>query len=808
MGDDVIAALGEDPRLVHVVRTPARPARYGDLDPPLQPAVAEALGVEGLWSHQAEAIDAIRARTSVVITTGTGSGKSVCYQAPIAESLVAKPNGSTALLIFPTKALARDQLTTFGSLADRLDGAVVPAAYDGDCTPEERTWVRSSANVILTNPEMLHAGILPRHEQWSHVLRRLDHVVIDELHVLRGVFGSHVAHVLRRLRRLCHLYGSDPVFIFTSATIGSPAALASELCGLDVVEIGDDGSPRGPRTFILWNPLADERGDAASDDDASPAEEGGADDVPAPDDAEDGIETAWPPTVRRRSAGRDSAMVTGLLVTQGRRTLAFCRGRRGTELLANDLRRRLPADLADRVQPYRGGMLADERREVERALFSGDLRAVVATSALELGVDIGGLDAVVLNGFPGTTASMWQQVGRAGRGGDPSVAVLVAGDDQLDQWFMAHPDEVTTRPPEPAVVNPANPFVLTDHLACAAYELPLGKDDLVWWPDTLDEGVRQLVLEDRVTIRPAHRRRPGGPVAVWSGTGLPSVGVGLRQGAAHEVRISTVDGRLIGTVDGSRAPRAVHPGAIYLHRGRPWRVLALDLDAGEALVEAAGDGEHTRPRTVTDIAVVGADHVGSLGDVDLAAGDVTVTTRVVGFQRVETRTGRVLATEELDLPDLHLDTRAFWLTVPPDLVGRAAVGPAELPGTLHAIEHAAIGILPLFAICDRSDVGGVSTAMHGDTGLPTIFIHDAHPGGAGLAELAFARAEELLRATDDVVGSCPCTSGCPSCVQSPKCGNGNEPLDKAGAHRLLQVVTGAPQGHGATPPASGPPPPR
>ena len=768
---DLSERLGGDPRVVHLAHRSATPARHGVADPPLAARVTEALGVSDLWSHQAEAINRVRRGESVVVTTGTASGKSLCYQAPILDTIGGDDSTATALLVFPTKALARDQLATMATAG--LDG-VAAAAYDGDCTPQERRWVRSNANVVLTNPEMLHAGILPRHDQWAGFLANLRYVVVDELHVLRGVFGSHVAHVLRRLRRLCDHYGASPVFVFTSATIGEPARLATELCGLPVTEVSNDGSPRGEQLFVLWNPLAEEE----------PA-------APAGDTEIDDEDEPWTPTVRRRSAARDSALVTSLLVEEGRRTLAFCRGRRGTELLATEVQRRLPADLAALVEPYRGGMLARERRQVEDAMFSGELCCVVATTALELGVDIGGLDAVVLNGFPGTTASMWQQAGRAGRGAEPSVAVLVAGDDQLDQWFMAHPTEVFTRPPEPAVINPANPFVLVDQLACAAHELPLGAIDHTWWPGELDEAVRLLALEELVAVRPRHRLRPGGPVAVWSGRGHPAHTVGLRSGGSKEVRITTVDGVLVGTVDARRAPRQVHPGAIYLHRGHPWRVVALDLDHGEAVVEAAPPGEHTRARTATDISVISIDRLGRLGDVDLHEGAVTVRSQVVGFQRIETRTGRTLATEELDLPDTHLDTRAFWFTVPPAVCATAGIVPASLPGTLHAAEHAAIGMLPLFAICDRSDVGGVSTALHSDTGLPTVFIHDAHPGGAGLSELAFDRAEELITATSELIASCSCTLGCPSCVQSPKCGNGNEPLDKDGAHRLLRTIVDA-----------------
>jgi DEAD/DEAH box helicase domain-containing protein len=368
---------------------------------------------------------------------------------------------------------------------------------------------------------------------------------------------------------------------------------------------------------------------------------------------------------------------------------------------------------------------------------------------------------------------------------------------------MNHPDQVFARPPEPAVINAANPYVLTDQLACASYELPLAADDHRWWPDMLDEAVRLLVLDDAVRIRPRHRSRPAGPVAVWAGRGLPAIGVGLRSSGGREVRITTADGTLIGTVDASRAPRQVHPGAIYLHRGRPWRVASLDLDDGEAVVEPATDGEHTRARTTTDISVQSIDRSTALGSVELAVGAVSVRTQVVGYQRIETRTGRMLANEPLEIPAQHLDTRAFWFTVPHQVCSTAGVDAASLPGSLHAAEHAAIGMLPLFAICDRSDVGGVSTALHADTGLPSVFIHDAHPGGAGLAELAYDRAVELLGATAEVIEACDCTAGCPSCVQSPKCGNGNEPLDKAGALALLEAVLRADRDTQETPTPDG-----
>jgi DEAD/DEAH box helicase domain-containing protein len=747
--EQLLVDLGCDGRLVHLQRFEARQARFSDLERPLPRAVRAALGVDAFYSHQADAIDLARRGRSVVVATGTGSGKSLCYQAVIGEAAGMPVRSGTSLLLFPTKALAQDQLRALGDL--QLP-RVVAATYDGDCGQEERAWARSRANVVLTNPEMLHHGILPHHDRWARFLARLSYVVVDELHILRGIFGTHVAHLLRRLRRLCAHYGSSPTFLFTSATIGDPDVLAGGLCGLDVAAVTDDGSPRGERLFALWNPpVIDDRG-------------------------------------MRVSTSSEAAGLAAALVREGRRAIVFCRSRKGTELLAADLKRRLPAELSEQVRPYRSGYLAEERREIEAALFSGELRGVVATSALELGVDVAGLDACVLTGFPGTVASMWQQAGRAGRGVQDAVTILVAGEDQLDQWLMRHPLEVFRRPPEPAVINPANPNVLLPHVQCAAFERPLSHLDLHLWAEDLDDAVRELVLVDRLAVRP----RRGAPLATWTGSGWPSHGIGLRSAALGEVKIMLTEPeeRLVGTVDGSRAPNLVHPGAVYLHQGVTYRVTSLDLDERMATIEAFDGDEYTMTRTSTSFRVLSTDRSRTVGRAHLSVGTVEVANQVTGYQRIDTRTRATLANEQLELPPQILRTRAIWYTVEPLVLAAAGISAAAVPGTLHAIEHAAIGILPLFAICDRWDVGGVSTALALDTGLPTITIYDGYPGGAGIAELAFEAADRHLAATLDVVARCPCNAGCPSCVQSPKCGNGNEPLDKAGAAALLTTVLG------------------
>jgi DEAD/DEAH box helicase domain-containing protein len=739
--DELVGSLGADGRLVHVERLPARSAVVAEPARPLSRVVRDALGVDGLWSHQAEAIDHVRAGRSVAVATGTASGKSLCFRAPIAEAVTDPVRPGTALLVFATKALARDQLRALHDL--RLPG-LVAAAYDGDCSQEERQWVRQHANVVLTNPEMLHCALLPHHGRWATFLLRLRHVVVDELHAFRGVFGTHVAHVLRRLRRVAAAHGGDPTFIGCSATIGDPAGLAAALWGGPVEAVVDDGSPRGERVVALWQP--DEE---------------------------------------RPSPHRETAELLAELVGSGHRAIGFCRSRRLTEVVARDVRRRLPDDIAGSVRPYRGGYLPAERREIEEELFSGELRGVVATNALELGVDIGGLDACVLDGFPGTIASFWQQAGRAGRERQQSLAVLVAGEDQLDHWLLRHPTELFERPPEPAVINPANPFVLGPHLACAAFERPLTHADERWWPGLLDDGVRDLVLGGTLKVR---RRAAGGPTAVWGARGFPAHGVGLRSGTGGEVRIIRAgDEGLVGTVDVSRATELVHPGAVYLHQGVSWRVVELSVADRVAVVEPDPGDEWTMARTDIAVRTGRVDAVRAVGSVELRLGWVEVDSQVVGYQRRAVGSGEVLGTVALDLPPARLVTRAFWYRVSEDVLFGAGLGLDRWPGTLHAVEHAAIGILPLFTICDRWDVGGVSTVALGDEG-PSIVIYDGYPGGAGVAELGYGAADRHLPATLEVLSSCACEAGCPSCVQSPKCGNWNEPLDKAGAAALLRAV--------------------
>jgi len=751
---EALEKLAADPevgdRLTRLDVVPARPARYGDPERPLHPEVVERLAARGaarLYVHQAEAVDRLRAGRSVALATGTGSGKSLCYQAPIAESVLGGGK-DTALLLFPTKALAHDQLR---SLRSWLVPGMRAVTYDGDTPVEERAARRRTANVVLTNPEMLHGAILPYHDRWATFLMRLRYVVVDELHTLRGIFGSHVAHLLRRLRRVCRHYGAEPAFCFASATIGNPAGLAAELCGLPVDAVDDDGSPRGPRAVALLDrPMVD------------------------------------PAAGMRASATAEVGGLLARLVEAGLRTIAFSPSRRSAELVARQARRRLADDfgaarLAEAVAAYRGGYLPEERRQLETALARGELLGVAATNALELGIDVAGLDAVVLQGFPGTLASFWQQAGRAGRALQPSAAVLVAGDDQLDRWYLDHPAQLFTRALEPAVVNPDNPFVAEPHVGCAAYELPLAPDDEVYRGEAVDDAVRELVLADAL--------KPRAGRMFWARPEAPAPHVGLRTGSSVEYRLYETDSsRLVGTVDGARVFHIAHPGAIYLHQGRQYRVEALDVDDAYALLAPVEVDEYTQARHDIDIAVTGEERARPVGRATLHLGTVEVTTTTDAYQRRRIGSGEVLETVDLDLPPRRLATRAGWYTVPPAVVAAAGLDAVSVLSAAHAAEHALIGMLPLFAICDRWDVGGVSMAFHPATGGPTIFVYDGYPGGAGIAELAFDAADRHLAAAHDVVAACPCEAGCPSCVQSPKCGNWNEFLDKAGAVALMRAM--------------------
>ncbi|WP_433355833.1 DEAD/DEAH box helicase [Micromonospora saelicesensis] len=759
-----LRARGAADPVTHVERVPARggvPAPWPSWAPAELRAAFTGRGVAAPWQHQAEAANLAYEGQHVVVATGTASGKSLAYQLPALATVLADPR-ATVLYLAPTKALAADQLRALAAL--ELEG-VRPACYDGDTPRTEREWIRRHSRFVLTNPDMLHHGILPGHAQWSGFLRRLAYVVIDECHTYRGVFGSHVAHVLRRLRRQCARFGATPVFVLASATSGDPATAAGRLTGLPVTAVTEDASPRGGVTFALWEPPLLPPDSSAS----SPV-------PPQATGEHDELHQV------RRSALRETADLLADTVAEGVRTLAFVRSRKGAEVVAANARRALDdavPGLGDRVAAYRGGYLREERRELERALLTGDLLGLASTNALELGVDLVGLDAVLICGYPGTRASLWQQAGRAGRSGQEALAVLVARDDPLDTYLVHHPEAIFGAPVEATVLDPANPYVLAPQLACAAVEAPLTPADLVLFGEGAKEAVDELVAAGALRQRPTgwywrHRERPE---------------VDLRgEGGAPVAVVESSTGRLLGTVDGGSSHFLLHSGAVYLHQGVSYVVDQLDLADGCALVRAEEPDWSTHARDVTDVSVVSVRSYVDAGPVGMFLGEVDVTSQVVSYQRRRIATGEVIDTRPLDLPTRELRTVAVWFTLSPQSLALAGVQPADVPGALHAAEHAAIGLLPLMATCDRWDIGGLSTALHPDTEAPTVFVYDGHPGGAGFAERAYGTAAAWLRATRDAIAECGCEAGCPSCVQSPKCGNGNNPLSKPDAIRVLDVV--------------------
>ena len=748
--NDFLDAGRADERLVREAYEGARDPRFEPIPSDLHPAVREGLeraGITQLYAHQAEALAAAWEGPTIV-TTGTASGKSLCFNLPTLDVLCTDPR-ARALYLYPTKALAQDQARALNAFG--LTKQVRPAIYDGDTRREERSAIRRRSNLVLTNPDMLHVGILPNHGAWGDFFANLAVVVVDEAHVYRGVFGAHVANVLRRLRRVAGAYGTEPRFLFASATIANPVELAERLTGFEDVTLVDrDGSPGARRQIAMWNP-------------------------PVVDDALQ---------IRRSALAEASEIVAGL-VREGARTICFIKSRKAVELVARLTRLELEKaadeggdpDLADRVAPYRAGYTPQQRRELEAKLTNGDLLAVITTDALELGIDIGALDAAVCVTFPGTVASLRQMWGRAGRRGR-GLAVYIAGEDALDQFFCRHPDDFLERPVEAAIVWHENEPIHLAHLLCAAHEGPLDAADAEALGPRWEAYAEVLVANGLLVKR-------GARYLLRSPEDYPAARVSLRSASPDNFAVVDVEaGEVLGTVEAARAHSTVHDGAIYLHLGRAYEVRDLDLDARRALVSPFDGNWYTQPKkeTMTEIERL-LDRRSALG-VTLSFGTVTVTEEVHAYQRKRLPDHEIIDLQALDLPPQSFQTQALWYEVPDDLL--ADDFPLEvLLGSLHAAEHTQIAVLPLLAMCDRWDIGGLSTNFHPQTGRPTIFIYDGHPGGVGITRQGFLRFESLVGDAHRLIAECPCESGCPSCVQSPKCGNLNEPLEKAGALEVM-----------------------
>lgn len=764
----LISQLGggsNPPQLQHVRRIPARQAVNEPWPVWVHPDLVSAysfLGVVQPWRHQVIGANAGHGGEHTIIATGTASGKSLAYQLPALDAVhraalrvaenpgLLETDGAVTLYLSPTKALAADQLAALNSLNLPTLRA---ATYDGDTAPADRRWIRDHSNFILCNPDMLHFGVLPNHTWWARFFKRLKYVIIDEAHSYRGVFGSHVAVLMRRLRRICAHYGASPVFMGASATSSDPGASFARLIGAPVTTVTEDYSPHGATTVALWEPeLTDFKG-------------------------ENGAKS-------RRTAIAETSDLLANLVSSHVRTIAFIKSRRGAETISSVTKRLLDdvdPSLPPRVAAYRSGYLPEERRELEKALRSGDLLGVSSTSALELGIDISGLDAVLVAGWPGTRASFFQQIGRAGRAGQDALATFVASDDPLDTFLVHHPEAIFDQAVEATVFDPSNPYVLGPHLCAAAAELPITLADLAIFDASTPALLDQLVAQGYL------RKRPAG--WFWTHPQSAAAMVNLREDGGGPINIIEAEtGALLGTMGSPQSHYQAHTGAVYVHQGTSYVVLELNEADHCALVRRGTPDFYTTARDVTQIEVLESLKNEVWGPVEMHFGAVQVRTQVVSFQRKAIISNEVLGEEPLELEARDLFTKAVWFTLDNQtMLGGGLVEP-QFPGALHAAEHAMIGLLPLVASSDRWDVGGVSTAIHADTGQPTIFVYDGHPGGAGFAERGFDMARTWIKATMEAIEACECPSGCPSCVQSPKCGNKNNPLDKAGAVLLLKLL--------------------
>lgn len=704
-----------------------------DLDEKIR-SVLEKSGIALFYSHQVKAIDLIRQGQNVLLMTPTASGKSLVYNIPVLESIIDDPN-ARSLYVFPLKGLEQDQVKNLNELSGSLGFGVAGAVYDGDTTAYRRKKIREAVpNVIFTNPDMLHLGIIPFHRKWGDLFSNLKYVVIDEIHSYRGVFGSHVAQVLRRLRRICDYYGSNPQFIAASATIANPDKLSGELFGVPFSVIHESGAPSAGKHFFFLKP----------------------------------IESPY-------------TLATRLFVQcikSGLRTIVFTKSRKITELIyawsAN-----YAHELIDKISPYRAGFLPKERREIEAKLFSGELLGVISTSALELGVDIGGLDCCILCGYPGSVSSTWQRAGRVGRQGRESVVMLVAIQDALDHYFMRHTDEFFDKGYEAAVIDPGNTNIVKSHIKCAASELPLRLTDSVY-----DIGGLMPVIDELVAEKTLSKSKRG---EVWfSADRSPQRGVGIRAIGERFMLVSE-SGRAIGELSGGRVFREAFPGSVYLHRGRQYQVVRLDIENRQAVCRAVNLQYYTQALSHEETEVINKRAEREFGLITFSWGTLRITQQITGYERKRVFDRQRISRHDLEMPEHVFETEGLWTVIDKETQLKIIANRFDLGGTLHAVEHALIASMPLFALCDRGDIGGLSHTGFPDFGRPAIFVYDGYEGGVGLSRRALEIAGEWIRTTYKFIAECPCLDGCPSCVQDSHCGNSNEPLDKEGARFLLEI---------------------
>ena len=743
--DLFLAQVQEQPfyagQVTHMEALPERPAAHGEVSGGLHPATRQALagvGIDRLYSHQARAVDLVRQGCSVVIVTGTASGKTLCYTIPVMEALLEEPR-STMLFVYPTKALAQDQLRSLNAYREAGEEAglsFLGGTYDGDTPQNLRRKIRDGGNIVLTNPDMLHQGILPQHARWNRFFTHLKYVVIDEVHAYRGIFGSHLANVTRRLRRICRHYGAAPQFICSSATIANPREHAGRICGTDMELVDEDGSPRGPKRFVLWNP---------------PLIGGGA----AAGSGED-----WRVGGDRRSSLTEAVRLMSLLMKEGVQTIAFVRTRLAAELIYKDVRetlRPISRKLARAVHAYRGGYLPEERREVERKLAEREILGVASTNALELGIDIGSLDACILVGYPGTVASLWQQAGRAGRGLDESIVFLVAQNAPMDQYLMAHTDYLFAQNPEHAVVDPDNPHISVGHLKCAANELPLSESEAEQFGPYATAVMELLEEDDSVRRIDDHW--------YWGSSEYPAASVNLRNIAGPVYTIQEDrESRIVGTMDEISALSQLHDHAVYLHGADTYFVEKLDLEEKVAFVQRRDLDYYTRAVTTSQIQIEEKEEERPWRGGLLGFGDVTVTTTIPMFKKIRFHSRDSLGFEELELPPQILETVSLWLAPPDEVVGALRERQLLVGEALVGIANVLMEVAPLYVMCDAQDIGTVVDARN--LGRDALFLHDRFPGGMGYARRCLDRFEQLLVTAAEVIRNCACEDGCPSCVGS------------------------------------------